>query len=184
MYLISSHLLRDNIPAFLTSVYCLDTFPPSILSYPISIQTWHYFSHLRKKNTLLISRPSSATDLGLSSFLMVKLVKSIADTCYLFSHSLFSFLLNLLFSSISHQSTENVFIKIPNNICVAKYGSQYSILIILAQFEAFNSANHCQTKIMASGPITSWEIDGETVETVADYFVRGWSLYNQYRWWL
>ena len=26
------------------------------------------------------------------------------------------------------------------------------------------------TKIMASGPITSWEIDGETVETVSDYF--------------
>ena len=27
-----------------------------------------------------------------------------------------------------------------------------------------------KTKIMASGPITSWRIDGETVETVADYF--------------
>ena len=27
-----------------------------------------------------------------------------------------------------------------------------------------------KTKIMASGPITLWEIDGETVETVADYF--------------
>ena len=27
-----------------------------------------------------------------------------------------------------------------------------------------------KTKIMASGPITSWEIDWETVETVADYF--------------
>ena len=27
-----------------------------------------------------------------------------------------------------------------------------------------------KTKIMASGPITSWEIDGETVETVADSF--------------
>ena len=27
-----------------------------------------------------------------------------------------------------------------------------------------------KTKIMASGPITSWEIDGETVETVRDYF--------------
>ena len=26
-----------------------------------------------------------------------------------------------------------------------------------------------ETKIMASGPITSWEIDGETVETVADF---------------
>ena len=30
-----------------------------------------------------------------------------------------------------------------------------------------------KTKIMASGPITSWEIDGETVETVSDFFVLG-----------
>ena len=30
-----------------------------------------------------------------------------------------------------------------------------------------------RTKIMASGPITSWEIDGETVETVADFIVLG-----------
>ena len=29
--------------------------------------------------------------------------------------------------------------------------------------------NICKTKIMASGPITSWEIDGETVERVADF---------------
>ena len=28
-----------------------------------------------------------------------------------------------------------------------------------------------KTKIMASGPITSWQIDGETVETMADYFL-------------
>ena len=28
---------------------------------------------------------------------------------------------------------------------------------------------HSKTKIMASGPITSWQIDGETVETVADF---------------
>ena len=28
-----------------------------------------------------------------------------------------------------------------------------------------------KTKIMASGPITSWQIDGETVETVRDYFL-------------
>ena len=34
-------------------------------------------------------------------------------------------------------------------------------------------------KIMASGPITSWQIDGETVETVADYF---FSLQNHCRW--
>ena len=30
-----------------------------------------------------------------------------------------------------------------------------------------------KTKIMASGPITSWEIDGETVETVADFVLGG-----------
>ena len=33
-------------------------------------------------------------------------------------------------------------------------------------------------KIMASGPITSWQIDGETVETVRDYFG---GLQNHYR---
>ena len=36
-----------------------------------------------------------------------------------------------------------------------------------------------KTKIMASGPITSWQIDGETVETVADYFS---GLQNHCRW--
>ena len=30
-----------------------------------------------------------------------------------------------------------------------------------------------KTKIMASGPITSWEVDGETVETVPDFIFRG-----------
>ena len=30
-----------------------------------------------------------------------------------------------------------------------------------------------KTKIMASGPITSWEIDGDTVETVSDFILRG-----------
>ena len=30
-----------------------------------------------------------------------------------------------------------------------------------------------KTKIMASGPITSWEIDGETVETVSDFIILG-----------
>ena len=30
-----------------------------------------------------------------------------------------------------------------------------------------------KTKIMASGPITSWEIDGETVEAVSDFFFGG-----------
>ena len=37
-----------------------------------------------------------------------------------------------------------------------------------------------KTKIMASSPITSWEIDGETVETVSDFILRG--LQNHCRW--
>ena len=36
-----------------------------------------------------------------------------------------------------------------------------------------------KTKIMASGPITSWEIDGETVETVSDFI---FLLQNHCRW--
>ena len=39
-----------------------------------------------------------------------------------------------------------------------------------------------KTKIMASSPITSWHIDRETVETVADFILGG--LQNHCRWWL
>ena len=39
-----------------------------------------------------------------------------------------------------------------------------------------------KTKIMASGPTTSWQIDGETMETVADFIFFG--LQNHWRWWL
>ena len=37
-----------------------------------------------------------------------------------------------------------------------------------------------KTKIMASGPITSWQIDGETMETVTDFILEG--LQNHCRW--
>ena len=36
-----------------------------------------------------------------------------------------------------------------------------------------------KTKFMASGPISLWKIDGETVETVSDYV---WGLQNHCRW--
>ena len=36
-----------------------------------------------------------------------------------------------------------------------------------------------KTNIMASGPITSWQIDGETMETVRDYY---FGLQNHHRW--
>ena len=40
--------------------------------------------------------------------------------------------------------------------------------------------NFQKTKIMASGPITSWQIDGETVQTVTDFILGG--LQNHCRW--
>ena len=38
-----------------------------------------------------------------------------------------------------------------------------------------------KTKIMASSPLTSWQIDGETMETVTDFIL---GLQNHCRWWL
>ena len=37
-----------------------------------------------------------------------------------------------------------------------------------------------KTKITASGPVTSWEIDGETVQTVSDFIF--WGFQNHCRW--
>ena len=39
-----------------------------------------------------------------------------------------------------------------------------------------------KTKIMASGPITSWQTDGETMETLTDFIIL--QLQNHCRWWL
>jgi len=39
-----------------------------------------------------------------------------------------------------------------------------------------------KTKIMASGPINSWQVDGETMETVTDFILGGFQ--NHYGWWL
>ena len=39
-----------------------------------------------------------------------------------------------------------------------------------------------KTKIMASGPVTSWHVDGKTMETVREFTLRG--LQNHCKWWL
>ena len=54
-------------------------------------------------------------------------------------------------------------------------GTKFSILIPdLDTFEANSEASHIQkTRIMASGPITTWQIDGEKLETVADFISLG-----------
>ena len=55
-----------------------------------------------------------------------------------------------------------------------------SLLIVKGESEKVGlKLNIQKAEIMASGPITSWQIDGETVETMIDYFS---GLQNHCRW--
>ena len=47
--------------------------------------------------------------------------------------------------------------------------------------KVYLKVNIQKTKILGSGPITSWQIDGETVEIMAD-FILGGGLQNHWRW--
>ena len=65
---------------------------------------------------------------------------------------------------------------------MAKNEEELKSLLMKVKEESENvglKLNIQKTKIMASGPITSWEIGGETVETVTDYFL---GLQNHCRW--
>ena len=56
----------------------------------------------------------------------------------------------------------------------SKEGQQRLLMKVKEEREKVGlKLNIQKTKIMASGPITSWEMDGETVETVADFFWGG-----------
>ena len=71
---------------------------------------------------------------------------------------------------------------------MAKSEEELKILLMKVKEESEKvglKLNIQKTKIMASDPITSWQIDGETVETVADFiFFVGGQLQNHCRWWL
>ena len=45
--------------------------------------------------------------------------------------------------------------------------------LLMKMKEESEKLNTQKTKIMASGPITSWQIDGETMETVRDFIFQG-----------
>ena len=66
---------------------------------------------------------------------------------------------------------------------MAKSEEELKSLLIKVKEESENVGlivNIQKTKIMASGPITSWKIDAETVETVSDFIF--WGLQNHCRW--
>ena len=65
---------------------------------------------------------------------------------------------------------------------MAESEEELKSLLMKVKWESENvglKLNIQKTEIMASGPITSWQIDGETMETVTDYFL---GLQNQCRW--
>ena len=66
---------------------------------------------------------------------------------------------------------------------MAKSKDELKSLLMKVKEESENvcvKLNSQKTKIMASGPVTSREIDGETVETVSDFYFGG--LQNHCRW--
>ena len=61
-----------------------------------------------------------------------------------------------------------------NTTLMAESEEELKSLLMKVKEESENvglKLNIQKTKIMASSPISSWEIDGETVETVSDYFL-------------
>ena len=66
---------------------------------------------------------------------------------------------------------------------MAESEEELKSLLLKVKEESGNTGlklNIQKTKIMASGPITSWKINGQTVETVADFV--SWGLQNHCRW--
>ena len=72
-----------------------------------------------------------------------------------------------------------------DTILMAESEEELKSLLMKVKEESENvglKLNIQKTKIMASDAITSWQINGETVETVSDFILGG--LQNHCRWWL
>ena len=83
---------------------------------------------------------------------------------------------------ISGRNTNNL--RYEDDTTLMAEGEELKSLLIKVKEESEKvgfKLNIQKTKIMASGPITPWQIDGETVETVADFILGG--LQNHCRWW-
>ena len=84
---------------------------------------------------------------------------------------------SLFLSRIYFVDTAKNIMKFPKTL-----GPPFSVLVksLLMKVKVGLKLNIQKTKIVASGPITSWGIDGETVETVSDFIFLG--LQNNCRW--
>ena len=75
---------------------------------------------------------------------------------------------------IARRNVNNLRYADDSTLMAESEGELKSLLMKMKESEKVGLMLNIQkTKIMASGPITSWQIDGETVETVADFILGG-----------
>ena len=104
-----------------------------------------------------------------------------------FSLSAFTFIKRLFSSSylsaVRVVSSAYLSIKIPENKKLSKEKLKNLLIKVKEESEkAGLKLNIQKTKIMASGPITSWQMDEETVETVADFILGGSNIAADGEW--
>ena len=90
----------------------------------------------------------------------------------------------LKYAYITAQNTNNLWYA-DNTTLMAESEEELKGLLMKVKEESEKvglKLNIQKTKIMASSPITSWQIDGETMETVRDFIFGG--LQNYCKWWL
>ena len=120
----------------------------------------------------------------------VQIGKGVRQGCIL-SPCLFNFYAEYIMRNAGLEETQAGIKIVGRNINNLKYAHDTTLMAVSEELKSLLmkvkeesekvglKLNIKKTKIMASGPITSWEIDGETVETVADYFS---GLQNHCRW--
>ena len=141
--------------------------------FPLELTDWISLQSKGLSRSLLQHHSSKASILRCSAFFIVQLShpymttgKTIALTRWTFVGKVMSLLFNML-----------------SRLVIAFLPKEKSLMMQVKEGSEKVSLklNIQKTKIMASSPITSWQIDGETVQTVRDCFG---VLQNHCRWWL
>ena len=115
---------------------------------------------------------------GFSMYILLLFQDPIQDPTVLFSH-LVSFIVSNLRQFLS---SKNIYEKYFSRAAESEEELKSLLMKVKEESEKVGlKLNIQKTKMMAFSPITSWQLDGETVETVADYFS---GLQNHCRWWL
>ena len=89
-------------------------------------------------------------------------------------HKAFSIYINFKFAKTARRNINNLRYADDTTLMAESEGELKSLLMKVKESEKVGlKLNIQKTKIMASGPITSWQIDGETVETKSDFILGG-----------